>query len=61
MDKPMTIQQIAHHYGYPQGYIRGMCRREVDPIPHVDCGKSRPIIRIRPSAFEEWLRKEESR
>lgn len=57
--KAMTVQQIAHRYGYPQGYIRGMCHREKDPIPHIECGGSRPVIRIRPEQFEKWRDREE--
>lgn len=61
MDKVMTIQQAAYRYGLSQGFVRSACKRDSahHPLPHLEHGKTRPHIYIRPEAMERWLEEEE--
>ena len=60
-DKALTIEQIAYRYGYSRSFIRSACHRAPDhhPLPHIKHGESRPVIRVRPDVFEQWLTEEE--
>lgn len=41
--------------------IRAACYRssENHPLPHIRSGEKRPVIKIRPSVFQEWYEEEE--
>lgn len=62
-EKPVTCKQIAAMTGNAVSaeYVRAACRRAAGyhPLPHMECGDKRPIIRIRPSVFAKWYAEEE--
>ena len=60
-DRPMTIREISERSGLPQAWIRAACKRGAayHPLPHIESGETRPIFRIRMSAFEQWYAEEE--
>lgn len=61
MEKAMTVPALARRYGYSQHFIRCMCHREQNPIPHVKSGARREVLWVRADAFEQWVREEEMR
>lgn len=60
--KPMTIKQVARETGgvVSEEYIRAACHRAPDqnPLPHIECGKKRPIIRTDWDTFCAWYQRE---
>lgn len=59
MEPLLTCKEVAAASGcVSERYVREMCRRPSDPIPHIRCGVTRPIYKIRMSDFERWLDEE---
>ena len=54
--------EISRMYGgtLSAASIRAACHRsdKNHPLPHIKLGAKRPVIKIRPSVFEQWLAEE---
>lgn len=61
VEKAMTIGAIAKMFGYSDEFVRAACHRSkpYHPVPCSWSGKTRPVAKIRPSKFKEWLDEEE--
>ena len=61
VEKAVTIRAIAKMFGYSEEFVRSGCHRAkpYHPIPCSWSGHVRPVAKIRPSKFDEWLNEEE--
>ncbi len=61
-DRLYTVRDLARATGgtVPEGFIRAACHRARDchPLPHIETGTKRKVMRIRLSDFERWLGEE---
>lgn len=45
---------------FSEEFVRSACHRSADnhPLPHVKCGKKRPVLRVCPDVFWNWIEEE---
>ena len=62
-EEPQTIRVIAAmtNGSVSQEYIRAACHRAegYHPLPHIESGEKRPVIKIRWSVFCHWFEEEQ--
>jgi hypothetical protein len=62
IERLYTAHELARATGgtVPEEFIRSACRRAsgCHPLPHIETGLKRKIVRIRLSDFERWIEEE---
>lgn len=53
----VTVQQAADIAGVSYGYMKELAENVLDPIPHIEVGRKKKLIRA--SAIPEWMEKRE--
>lgn len=59
-EKYETVAAIAERADMPEEYVRAACHRSSGrhPLPHIERGEKRPVIRVRWSDFCRWADEE---
>lgn len=55
-----SVSAIASRAGMPEEYVRAACHRSptYHPLPHIERGEKRPVIKVRWSDFCRWMDEE---
>ena len=60
-ERPVTMPVLAKASGYKYASLRAFVHRDCDPLPCVFVGVKRPVAKIRPRVFAEFIEREEHR